>query len=65
MSTESRPFAAVAVALLALVAVGHLLRVVLGLEVVVGGYAVPMWVSVVATLVAGGLSVLLRRESSG
>jgi len=65
MPTESRPFAAVAVALLAIVAVGHLLRVVLGLEVVVGSTVVPMWVSVVATVVAGGLSVLLRRESTG
>lgn len=63
MSTESRPFTAVAAVVFALVAVGHLLRALFGLEFIVCGYAVPVWVSLVGTIVAGGLSLMLLRES--
>lgn len=63
MSTSSRPFTAIAAVLLALVALGHLLRALFGLGLVVGGYAVPVSVSVVATVVAGGLALLLWREA--
>lgn len=65
MPTGPRPFTSVAVAVFALVAVGHLLRAVFGLEFVVGGYAVPIWVSVAGAVVAGGLSFMVWRESNG
>lgn len=46
----------VAGAIFALVALAHVLRIVMGWSVMVGSWAVPMWVSWVAFLVAGGLS---------
>jgi hypothetical protein len=51
-----------AAVLLALVAVAHLLRILFHTEATVGGVAVPMWVSVIATVVAGGLAILLWRD---
>jgi len=65
MSSSPRPFTAAAAVLLALVALAHLLRVVSGLEVVVGGVSVPLAVSIVATFVAGCLSFMIWRESGG
>ena len=52
----------IAAVLLGLVAVGHLLRILFNVEVTIGGVAVPMWVSVIGTLVAGGVAILLWRE---
>jgi hypothetical protein len=65
MSTQSRPFTALAAVVFALVALAHLLRAAFGLDVVVGGYAVPLSVSVLATIVAGGLALLVWREAHG
>src|SRR5262249_47692669 len=50
----------------AVVALAHLLRIVMGWPVVVGDWAVPMWVSWVGFVVAGGLcyvatSLAMRR----
>ena len=39
-----------------LIAVGHLLRVVLGATLVVEGMAIPMWPSVLAVIVMGYLA---------
>jgi hypothetical protein len=39
-----------------LIAVGHLLRVVLGATLVVAGVAIPMWPSVLAAIVMGYLA---------
>jgi hypothetical protein len=36
--------------------------VVLGIEATVAGTAVPMWVSIVATIVAGGVALMLWRD---
>ena len=52
----------IAAALLTVVALAHLLRVVLGIPATVGDTAVPMWVSVAATLVAGGVALMLWRD---
>lgn len=46
---------------LALVTVGHLLRLVLQVPLIVGTWSVPMWPSVIAVLMAGGLAVWLWR----
>jgi len=45
-----------------LIAVLHLVRFLLGVEVIVAGAAVPVWVSVPATLLFGGLALGLWRE---
>ena len=58
-----KPFTSLACLLLGLVALLQLIRVVLGWEVVVNGFAVPLWVSVLAAIITGGLSLLVWRES--
>ena len=45
-----------AVLFLALVALAHLLRAVLGISVTIGGVGVPSWVSLLASVVTGGLA---------
>lgn len=47
---------------LALMALAHLLRLVLGVNLVVGGASIPSWVSTVAFIVFALLSLLLWRE---
>lgn len=58
-----KPFTAAAVVVLALIALLHLLRIVLGWEVIVNGVAIPLWVSGVALVIAAGLAAMLWRES--
>ena len=53
----------VAGTIFALIALGHLLRVVTNAEIVVAGYHVPIWLNVVGAVVAGGLSCWLWRLS--
>ena len=59
-----KPAAMVSTLFLAMVAGAHLLRLVLRIEIVVGGILVPFWVSVIACVVPAGLAVALWRESS-
>jgi len=59
-----KPFATATVAILALVAVVHLVRLLAGWSVSINGIDIPMWVSVVALVVAGGLALGLWRESA-
>jgi hypothetical protein len=58
-----KPATMISMLFLAMVAVGHLLRLVLGVEVTVGGILVPLWVSVIACVVPAGLAVALWREN--
>ena len=51
--------------LFSLVALAHLSRVVMGLEVTVGNYAVPMYVSWFGLLVPAGLAVWAFRSAAG
>ena len=60
-----KPFTILAVLFLALVALLHLLRLVLGWEVIFNGAAVPTSLSIAGLLIAGGLAVMLWRESRG
>ena len=48
----------------AIFALGHVVRLIKQAEVLVAGNQIPMWVSVVALIVAGGLSLWLWRLSS-
>ena len=52
-----------AATILSLAALGHLLRVILGRDLLVAGWAVPVWVSVIAVIVAGylGMQLWMRR----
>ncbi len=58
-----RPFASISVVLLALIAVGHLMRVLAGWEIVIGGTVIPMWPSLLVLLVFGWLAIMLWREA--
>jgi hypothetical protein len=58
-----KPFTTIAVVVLGLVSAGQLIRFVQGWEVLVNGIAIPTWASAVAGLVAGGLAIMLWRES--
>ena len=55
----------IAVALFALVALAHMLRLVFGVEATVGQWAVPMWVSFIGVLLPGGLAYFVYREHQG
>jgi hypothetical protein len=48
---------------LGIVALAHLYRLVRPFDIVVGGWSAPQWVSIVGLVVAGGLSIMLWRES--
>ena len=56
-----RPWNFMASVLLAVVALAHLLRLIFGLQVTVTDRIIPMWVSAVAFVVAGGMAIALWR----
>ena len=51
-----------AIIFLVVVAVLHLLRLLFGVTIVIGGTPVPLWVSILAFLVSGILAGMLWRE---
>ena len=51
-----KTFATIGTVIFALVALLHLLRLVMGWSVVIDSWTVPMWVSWIGLVVAGGLS---------
>ena len=53
---SQRMFSATTGVIFALIALGHILRVVFGMEAVLEGWALPMWVSWVAALIAAYLA---------
>jgi len=58
-----KPFTTVAVVVFALVALVQLVRVVLGWDVSINGVHIPLWASVIASVVAAGLAVMVSREA--
>jgi hypothetical protein len=58
-----KPFTTIAAVLLGIVALAHLYRVIQPFEVVIGGWSVPQWVSAVALIITGGISIMLVREA--
>jgi hypothetical protein len=57
-----KPFSAAAATLLAVVSLAHLLRAIERWPATVDGLPIPIWASIVAFIVAGGLSVMVWRE---
>ena len=53
---SQKTFSRVAGALFLLIALGHLLRIAFGASVVVQNVSIPMWVSVIAPVIAGYLA---------
>jgi hypothetical protein len=58
-----KPVSLIATLFLALISLGHLLRVLFRVEVTAGIVVVPIWMSVVACLATGILAILLWRET--
>jgi len=54
----------VASVIFALFAIGHVVRLVKQAQVVVGTYQIPMWVSLIALIIAAILSTWMWRLSS-
>jgi hypothetical protein len=57
-----KPGSMIAIILFTLVAFGHLLRIVFGLHVTIEGTAIPMWISIVGTVVPAAVAFKLWRE---
>jgi hypothetical protein len=57
-----KPFTKIASILLALVGLLHLARIILNMQVIVGSFEIPMWVSIVGFIVPSLLSIGLWRE---
>ncbi|HJV47829.1 MAG TPA: hypothetical protein VJ549_01010 [Geothrix sp.] len=49
---------------LGVIAMAHLIRVLLHLNVQIGSFPVPLWMSLVAFLFCGALAITLYREST-
>ena len=58
-----KPFTTFAVLFLGLIALLQLTRFLLGWEVTIQGFVVPVWISGIAFVIAGGLAAMLWRES--
>ena len=58
-----KPFTTLAAIIFALVALAHGYRLATHFVVVVGSHTMPMWISAVGLVVAGGLAVMLWREA--
>jgi len=58
-----KPFTTLASIIFAVVALLHALRLIYGWEVIINGWMVPMWVSVIGFIVPAILAILLWRES--
>ena len=60
----SKPFTMLAVVIFVVVALLHVLRTVFQWEVTINNVQIPMWVSIVGAIVAGGLAMMVSREAS-
>jgi hypothetical protein len=58
-----KPFTLIAIVVLSLVSILHLIRLVLGWEVLIAGVTIPLWISGAGFILAGGLAAMLWRES--
>ncbi len=56
-------YTTITVILFALLSLMHLLRLVLGWDLSIGGTLIPMWASALGVLIPGGLALMLWRET--
>jgi hypothetical protein len=59
----ARPFTTIAALIFAVMALLHVYRLATHFQVILGSHTIPMWISYVAIVVAGGLAYGLYRES--
>ena len=60
-----KPFTTFAVVLFSAIAVVHLVRLFTDWQVTITGFVVPRWWSLPGAVIAGGLALMVRRESRG
>ncbi|MGO9136919.1 MAG: hypothetical protein ACLP9S_01640 [Syntrophales bacterium] len=58
-----KPFTIMSVAVLSFIALGHLLRILSGWEVIINGLRIPLWASAIAIVFFAALACMLWRES--
>jgi hypothetical protein len=58
-----KPFTTLAIVVFAIVTFLHVLRILMEWEVVIQGVVVPMWLSYLGLIIAGGLAFMVWRES--
>ena len=58
-----KPFTTLAAAIFLLVATGHAIRLAMGWGIAVEGFAIPLWLSGVGTVVPAALAIMLLREA--
>jgi hypothetical protein len=58
-----KPFTTIASVVFALIAMGHLLRLLFGWEFILDGVSIPQWASAPALVFAAGLALMLWREA--
>ena len=58
-----KPFTLTAVIVFSLIAILQLIRFILGWEVSVNGVAIPVWLSGIVFIIAGGLAAMLWVEA--
>jgi hypothetical protein len=58
-----KPFTILSVLVLSFIALGHLLRILFGWEIIINGVHLPLWASAIAILFLAGLACMLWRES--
>lgn len=57
-----KPFTTVAIGIFSLICLAHIVRLGYGFDITIGGWVVPLWVSVPGAVVTGGLAFLLWKE---
>lgn len=57
-----KPFTSIAIVIFAIVSILHLVRYIIGWEVVINSVVIPMWLSLAGFVIAAGLAVMLWRE---
>jgi hypothetical protein len=55
---DAKTFSLVAGVIFAVVALAHVARIVMDWSVIIGDWSIPMWLSWIALIVAGGLALL-------
>jgi hypothetical protein len=58
-----KPFTTLAIVVFAIVTFLHVLRILMEWEVVIQGVVVPIWLSYLGLIIAGGLAFMVWRES--
>jgi hypothetical protein len=58
-----KPASLISALFLSLIAIGHVIRLVLGVPVTVDGMSIPVWVSLPAAVLMGTLAFFLWREN--